>query len=361
MVEAWDKDATKPCPYINDESCELFFSLLQPIRILRPVKAMPSVAEVRKALLQDELGQEKSPVVDCDDGPTGFIMLGLEIESEQYVSYISVILMRLSLPRLTLQTDVRERGGLDVLQAASRTKQRLELRRKIERFRGSQVVHMVGLAQHLPEGSLETEGSAWQTCEDLPLHLPSSLSNDIRSKVCSPLLISTEDQLRYAHMGESLDEMRCYLRVRVFANQYKIKNVTGQRENTRARHWQKTFDKAVLSAKRRYRRAREAYCSLQGPGQWEGTYQVLKDEDVRAFNERALTIREQQEREDARRASGLLDEEIAAAPIGAGLELGEGRRRISWIWLVQGRCDEHEDAPAIHTGKSSILNCRTQH
>lgn len=219
------------------------------------------------------------------------------------------------------------------------------------RFRESQAVHMAGLVQHLPEGTLETEGPAWRTCENIPLYLPSSLDSDTRSKVCTPQVIDTEDQLRYAHVQVSLEDMRNHLRVRVFANQYKIKNVTGQRENTRARQWQKTIDKWVLSAKRRYRRARKAYHSLHGPGPWETTYKVLKDEDVRTFNERALSLEEQRERADARRAAGLAEDEIAAAPLEPGLQLGEGRRRISWIWMVQGRCDEHENAPAIHAGE----------
>ena len=89
----------------------------------------------------------------------------------------------------------------------------------------------------------------------------------------------------------------------------------------------------------------------RGNGPWGDTFRVLEDDDVRAFNERALTLAEKQEREDARRASGLLEDEVLAASIEQGLKLGEGRRHLSWIWLTHGGFDAKENAQAIHSGR----------
>ena len=137
--------------------------------------------------------------------------------------------------RSSLQVDIKESGPINALQEAARTERRLNLRRKIERLRESQASHTPGLAQHLPEGALDIDGTLWQACEDLPLYLPSSLSHEIRLATCSPQLVNIEDQLRFAHLCEALDNLRTHLRSRVFANMFKIKNITGQRANTRAR------------------------------------------------------------------------------------------------------------------------------
>ena len=48
---------------------------------------MPSVAEVRKNLLQHELEQDETPVDSYDNGPTDFVVLGMEIEDEKCVSF----------------------------------------------------------------------------------------------------------------------------------------------------------------------------------------------------------------------------------------------------------------------------------
>lgn len=265
------------------------------------------------------------------------------------MSYINLI------RRCTLRTEISESPSSNALRDANLAERRLALRRKIERFRESQAVHMPTLTQHLGEDAIEFSNPTWQRCEQTPLCLPSSLDDETRAKVCSEQLTSVEDQLRFAHLGETLDDLRSNLRLRVFANQYKIKNVTGQRANTRTRNWQKGVDKRVLVSKRRYRRARGALYHLRGSGAWENTYHILKDDDVRAFNERALNLQEQREREDARRASGLIEEEVTAVPVENGLQTGEGRRHLSWIWLTQGGFNAQENDQAIHTGKYHVF------
>lgn len=253
--------------------------------------------------------------------------------------------------RCILQAEIVEKTAMSTLDEADLTERRLSLRRKIERFREHQLTHMPSLAEHLDDGALDINTVDWEKCEQLPMYLPSSLTSELRTQTCSEQLISTESELRVAHLSEALDSLRLHLRSRVFANKFKIKNVTGQRSNTRSRQWQKTIDKKVLASKRRYRCSRTALYNLRGNGEWEKTYRELKDEDVRAFNERALTLTEIEERVAARRAAGIHEEEVLAAPLEDGIQLGEGRRHLSWIWLTQGCFDPKENDHALHVGE----------
>ncbi|KAJ3476363.1 hypothetical protein NLI96_g11205 [Meripilus lineatus] len=316
MAEDFEKDPKKPCPHVVDASEKL------------------SVAEVRKTLLLNELSDDGNEHNTMEDGPTAFISLGMEIEDDQS----------------SLQNEVKAGGRLNVLEEVSLTERRLALRRKIERFRDAQNIHMPLLKGSLPAGSLDPAAQPWNTCENIPLHFPSSLNSNVRSRVCGTNLTDIEDQLQYARLAESLEELRQHLRTRMFANQYKVKNVTGQKANTRARQWQKTIDRKVLSSKRKYQRSWIAVKALRGPGEWEKTYRLLEDGDVRGFNERALSLEEQRERESARRAAGIFEEEIAAEPLDAGLSLGEGRHTLSWIWLTGGgSIKESIDSEALHS------------
>lgn len=187
--------------------------------------------------------------------------------------------------------------------------------------------------------------------EDVILHLPSQLPPDARAKVCDQRLSSAKDQLREAEACEALEDLRRHLRSWMFANKFKIKNITGQKANTRARMWQKTIDNRAVACKHRYRRARTSLLALRGPGDWETILRVLNDADVRALNERALTAQEEADWAKARQAAGAVEEELQGVVLD-GDQLGEGWRTLSWIWFnVQAR--EFEDDVNMHEGMSN--------
>ena len=98
-----------------------------------------------------------------------------------------------------------------------------------------------------------------------------------------------------------------------------------------------------MFAAKRYRRAREALLQLQGPGDWEQRWRVLQDEDVRSFNERALTEQEKIDRAAIRRAAGMPVEGIFGLDYQENLTVREGRRMLSWIWLVDGGVGDEND------------------
>ncbi len=291
------------------------------------------------------------------DGPTAFVMLGIEIEDLQCVALSQLHEPPFTFSRQSLKADVRTRPAsqLNTLDHNTRTTRRLAIQKKIDSFRNVQAVHMPGLASILPQ--LEAKHALPEVlfAEDIPLYLPSvvAAAGLLSPIICDPRLVKTEDVLREAQCYEFLDDLRRQLRARTFANRIKIKNITGQRANTRARGWQKTIDNKAIAAKHAYRQARASLLALRGPGEWETVLRVLDEADVRAFNERALSAQERFEREEARRASGLLEEQIDAVPIEDGAaSLGEGRRTISWIWWALGTTglgstSSEED---IHTG-----------
>ena len=169
----------------------------------------------------------------------------------------------------------------------------------------------------------------------MELPLPSSIPPPLRASTCPAPVVSIEERLREAQAFESLDDARRYLRQRTFASGFKIKNITGQRANTRARQWINTINSKVVAAKLSYRHARSRLLSLRGPGVWEQTLKVLSDADVRGVNERTLTAEEEADRRAVREAGGEVDP-VDGVAIQQAVSMGDGRRTLSWIWSASG-------------------------
>lgn len=198
------------------------------------------------------------------------------------------------------------------------------------------LAHSLRAAQHPSTTKSSTSQSATSIhIEDAKLFLPSELTRIEREQYCDKSLPLVEDRLRYSEASDALEKIRRQLRTRTFTNQFKIKNVTGQRLNTRSRAAQGTIDEGVKMSQLRYTRARAALLALRGPGEWEDILQVLVSADVRGLNERGLTDLEKVEERQVRQTAGIPEDEeeindivVVAKPV----EVGEGQRRPSWIW-----------------------------
>lgn len=119
--------------------------------------------------------------------------------------------------------------------------------------------------------------------EDIDLWLPSAISSVQRKAACVSGLPEMELRLRTAQCSSSLQGLRQALRVKTRMVYFKNKNVRGQQEGTRSRA---IIDRVHLRAIRfvqKYRVAREAKLTLEGPGDWERTYCELRNEDIRGF------------------------------------------------------------------------------
>jgi hypothetical protein len=148
-------------------------------------------------------------------------------------------------------------------------------------------------------------------------------------------------------------------RNRTFTNRFKIKNVTGQKNNTRSRESQNRIDDKVKASQLQYCRARQAMMVLRGPGDWETALPVLNPGDVRALNERQLTEQEKVEERQVRARSDtnvgttdkdneddLADIRVVTKPV----EIGEGARRPSWIWFQTSGREDMSD-PLMRAGE----------
>lgn len=180
--------------------------------------------------------------------------------------------------------------------------------------------------------------------EDAKLFMPSELDATQRDEYCREGVVDTENRLRYAEAFESLEDLRRHLRTRTYMNRFKIKNVTGQKDNTRARDKQSTIDASVKSSELRYRRARKAVRTLRGPGDWEKVLQVLQPSDVRGLNERSLNDQEKEEERQTRVKAGLPEDDIDDVRIIAKpVAVGEGARRPSWLWFSSSTGEDMSD------------------
>lgn len=119
--------------------------------------------------------------------------------------------------------------------------------------------------------------------EDVPLWLPSSLTANQRRSACADALPDMELQLRTAQCSSSLEGLRRALRVKTRMIFFKNKNIRGQRDGTRSRSIIDRVHKRAIRFVQKYRAARQAKLSLEGPGEWENTFQLLRNEDVRGF------------------------------------------------------------------------------
>lgn len=254
------------------------------------------------------------------------------------------------------------------------------LAKRISRFREIQEIYMPGVDAQVLAHALRTSQppSAHSTTtsstarpasihiEDAKLFLPSELTRVQRNEFCTHDVASIEERIRYSEASDALEKIRRQLRTRTFTNQFKIKNVTGQRLNTRSRAAQSTIDEGVKMSQLRYTRARAALLVLRGAGEWESYLQVLTSADVRGLNERGLTDLEKAEERQVRATAGIPEDEdeiddivVIAKPV----EVGEGHRRPSWIWYSTSMGTDMTD-PVMRDGKCFGLSiehfCLTQ-
>jgi hypothetical protein len=254
--------------------------------------------------------------------------------------------------RQTLRVEVKGKRKQTLLQTTSIVERRTALLKRIQHFREIQQDFMPGFdpkddvhVKHNPSTSVHVE--------ELCLYMPSDLSEACRSKICLGDLAEMEDRLRFAEASDALECLRHQLRTRSFTNRFKVANVTGQVNNTRARETQHRIDDKVRAAELLYRRSRDALLKLRGHGLWEDTLRVLETSDVRALNEREMTaqekvdIRRVQERAGVTGVDDVANMERVVTTVAA---VGEGLRRPSWIWF-SGNLQEGEGDPMTRAGE----------
>ncbi|KAL0948665.1 hypothetical protein HGRIS_010468 [Hohenbuehelia grisea] len=287
MVLAWERDQANPCPYDM-------------------VANKVSLAELHQQLAEAEHHAVEAGLPSTSIGPSDFIMLGLAIEDTQY--------------SLCVEAKKRE---LTPTQATSLQKRRTAVLKKTQQYKKLQPKFMPGISDissRLPPATGDI-----RLTKNIPIHLPSSLPADVRESACIPELPALEEKFSNAHAHEALEDLRRQLRIRTLAYHHKGKTAHTQGSYTRARTLQNQVEEKICLA---------ALLNLRGTGEWEKELKPLLAADIRAVNERELNETEHRQWEDALR---LVSEEVPsdAAPTTQAplLEVGEGHRLLSWIWI----------------------------
>lgn len=242
------------------------------------------------------------------------------------------------------------------LQTTALRDQRKILRDKIQNWETVRLVYMPGALQIQTDSGLNPT-ALWNSNpnpEDVELWLPSAISANRRRAACMEGLPEMELKFRTAQCENSLDGLRRTLRVKTRMVYFKNKNIRGQREGTRSRAIIDRVHSRAVRHVQKYRAARRAKLSLEGPGVWENTYQELRNEDVRGFAsglKKTKPLRkgiwEDGHGPPEAEPADILEEEVESDPdLNDGTEggpvrtkkkkkregTGETRKELSWIW-----------------------------
>ena len=174
------------------------------------------------------------------------------------------------------------------------------------------------------------------------LWLPSELPPNHREHGCHSKLAGIELRLRRAQCDDALEKVRSLQRARLSMIGFRNRNVRGQAPNTRSVDSIRRVEDKCLAAAARYNTARAALFALQGPGNWERELRELRHGDLTMPDGTELCI------EDPRDHIGRNGKEKSKKQKkNDQLGLGEGKRKISWIWRVSG---------AMGDGGDDVLN-----
>jgi len=142
----------------------------------------------------------------------------------------------------------KKKAGLTDHQATLAQERLHSFHHKLGHYRSLCAIHMPGLMLNEEQSDYGSSTAV----NEIPLHLPSSVATVDQMQTALPELFEAKADLQYGQAWDALDELRRHLRTRTCTNRFKIKNITGQRANTRARTMQKGIDVRVKLAAAKY-------------------------------------------------------------------------------------------------------------
>ncbi|KAJ7784055.1 hypothetical protein B0H14DRAFT_2630667 [Mycena olivaceomarginata] len=245
---------------------------------------------------------------------TEFLMLGLEIESQQRQLAADMLAKRSPTPKELTEFVTR----------------RTHLSRQVKKLCLMQRMFCPGALQRLATAVPEAVEA-----ERIPLFLPSALSTtESLPPLSAPRLAAAEARLRDGQCSEALDQIRHSLSVKKRLLTYKTLNARRQHQNTCARGLVDAQQRKVDLAAGTYRQAREARAALS---------HIAGATDWRPLQKDDLRMPEDEEEAKRRRQRAMKGKHKEAAQVNKSGEvrgvpgMGEKTRLISWIWLSAGR------------------------
>ncbi|KAJ7038483.1 hypothetical protein C8F04DRAFT_1256091 [Mycena alexandri] len=297
-------------------------------------EAVTTLRDIQLKIAGEELIRTEDGVeVEQENTPSTFITMGLSIEDAQR----------------RLEIDIKALQHPTANQKLGFTKRRTALVKRIHRFRQLQLVYMPALRGFLTDREKQVlDGNGEQPAEATRLFMPSEIGDAGNcGRACAGGLSEVEARMREGEAAEALELVRQGLRSRTMTNRFRIRNYTGQGALTRGQGILRQINIKIHLAKIHYRYARAALLVLRGHGVWEEKLKVLKDDDVRALNERALEA-EEEAREDRLEELAEALARPAGVAVAEGIAAGEGAHTLSWIWYVVGVREEGDDDDKLH-------------
>ncbi|KAF8182182.1 hypothetical protein K438DRAFT_1600936, partial [Mycena galopus ATCC 62051] len=286
--------------------------------------------DVRLELVREESAEQERGILPIHNvNPSAFVLAGLDLEEQQRRIKVAVAIGK---------NDSSKR-------AADLVEKRAKLSRYTARFRKLQAVYMPGALQALaerpaPRGEKEEEAAA--LVENVPLFLPSALSEELCASGCNKGVAAIELRLRDAQCRSALDQIRHHLHIKSRFRTYKGGQVRHQGATTRSRDLMNRNDEKMRMYGEKYIAAWEAKQALVGEGNM-AWHRLDPKKDLRCMDseeDRALGNKRKQCGNGKGRKVGA-GEPRTEEDIAAGMQqgqrrpdpTGEGRREISWIWM----------------------------
>ncbi|KAL0955398.1 hypothetical protein HGRIS_001645 [Hohenbuehelia grisea] len=276
-LQRWEADPSQPNPFYNSAKPMSQTA----VRLALSLAEASALEEGKLSMLHDEVT------------PAVFISSGLDLEEVQ-------------------RGLARDAGQLSEnptqLQELKIVKRHNALRAKTEAWHDIQKLYCPNAyARHLQQERERTDrGDAAPSLEKIVLLLPSAV---LAADECRKDLREIEWQLRIAQATDALETIRSNFRILVDGWHHKDCFSRGQREGTRAMSLLDRTQALINADVETYRAAYQALLILAGilkkDPAWGKNLRLLHDDDIKPL---AVT----------------------------DLSLGEGRRRLPWIWTVPG-------------------------
>ncbi|KAJ6474079.1 hypothetical protein DFH09DRAFT_1343353 [Mycena vulgaris] len=301
MVEVFDADNTSPNPY------EL-------------PKTGITEHDVRLQLVEEEV-QEMTPIHNVS--PSTFVLVGLDLEEQQR----------------HVRIEAETRKDLSTKQTAEMLEKRTKLGCYMARFRTLQGVYtpLQALSEH-PASPPGKEEEVAGHVENVPLYLPSALSEAQQVLGCFKGVVKIEERLCDAQCRSALEQIRSHLHVKSHFRTYKSGNARHQGATTRLRNLMNRNDGKIRLHAEKYVAAWEAKWRLVGTD-LVGWRRLNPKKDLRCMDSE-----EDRAQRNARKVLGkkrAVGEKATAEDkedgVGKGQrrkgKTGEGKHTISWIWM----------------------------
>jgi hypothetical protein len=247
-----------------------------------------TLRDVELELTREEQERELASAAVRDateDMMTEYLMLGLEIEGQQYVFFFSFYIVKISLfRRRQLAADLSANKSPTTKELTDFVTRHTRISRQVKKLRVLQHKYSPGALQRLSTSSEPVDPAE---AERTPLFLPSALAPaESLPPLSVPGLAFSEARLRDAQCNESLGNIRHGLIVKKQLQTYKTLNSRHQHQNTRSRGLVDGQQRKVDLGTATYRQARAARLKLEhvaGTSGWrpleKGDLRLPEDEE----------------------------------------------------------------------------------